>query len=56
VPGAIPGSAGRDDLGLRIHEFSHKQSVLIINSINIIAAEVARFFWSLDLLLIQISH
>jgi hypothetical protein len=56
VPGAIPGSAGRDDLSLRIHEFSHKQSILIIDSINIVAAEVARFFWSLNLLLIHVFH
>jgi hypothetical protein len=43
--GAISGPARRNDLGLRIHEFSHKQGVLIINSIDVIGAEVARLFY-----------
>jgi len=42
--GAIAGPARRNDLGLRIHEFPHQQSVLIINSIDIIRTKVARFF------------
>jgi hypothetical protein len=51
--GAVSGPARRNDLGLRIHEFPHKQSVLIINGVDIVRAEVARFFddWLLGLLM-----
>ena len=50
VLGAIAGPARRNDLGLRIHELSHKQSVLIINGVDVIGAEIARFFHWLKLL------
>jgi len=56
VPGAIPGSARRNDLGLRIHKLSHEQCVFIIDRVNIITAKVARFFGSLNLLLVHVFH
>jgi hypothetical protein len=47
---AISGSLGRNNLGLRAHEAPQKQSVLIVNGINFVGAEITRFFdgWLLN--------
>jgi len=39
--GAVAGSSRGDDLRLRAHKAPQQQSVLVVNSVNLVGAEIA---------------
>jgi hypothetical protein len=43
VLGAIAGSAGRNNLGVGVHEAAQKLRVFIIDGVDIVGAEIAGF-------------
>jgi len=43
VLGAIAGSAGRNDLGVGVHEAAQKLRVFVVNSMDIVGAKIAGF-------------